>query len=199
MSNDRPPLVAANGARPVQGVVYFAQCRDAVKIGYTAGSPEARVAALQTGCPWPIWLLGSVASPPAGEVLLHNALADHRLRGEWFDAGAVAAAIGGLGVDRPLAAYFVSWLEDANSNAEPLTEHATVKPSEIDGLVECSAWLFARCDFSAQRCAPRQFNGLPVDRWPSRHVAPNTPGHLLMLEDLPDQWGRLADLLDEDK
>lgn len=197
MTNERDPSGVYGAAR--SGVVYFAQCRDAVKIGYTTGSPDARVAALQTGCPWPIWLLGSVASPPAGEVLLHNALADHRLRGEWFDASAVAAVLGGLGVDRPLASYFVAWLEDADRNPEPLTEHATVKPSGVYGLVECGAWVFARCDMSAARCAPRQFKGLDHDRWPSRHVAPDTAGHLLLLEDLPDQWVKLADLLGEEK
>lgn len=191
MSNDRPPYVAANGARPVQGVVYFAQCRDAVKIGYTAGSPEARIAALQTGCPWPIWLLGSVPSPPTGEVLLHNAFASHRLRGEWFDARAVSGALGAMaGVKRPLLAWTIAWNEPGHLDIRPTTEEAKAT-RHGDGDWTLTALVLARTKCGAGTRAALCFDGLSVQ------ARLSVPDRVFFDDNPVDMWSRLDDVVDE--
>lgn len=69
------------------GTVYFAQIGEdgPIKIGFTQGEPLARIAALQTGCPWPIRLLGGVTGDVSDELALHQELAADSLCGEWFD------------------------------------------------------------------------------------------------------------------
>lgn len=54
-----------------------------VKIGYTGGTPEARVGQLQTGLPMQLQLLWSSFGDYEAE--LHARFAAHRVRGEWFD------------------------------------------------------------------------------------------------------------------
>jgi len=80
------------------GCVYFVQVCDAVKIGYTNGDPSERMMELQIGCSYEMMLLGSIESPPAGEVLLHNALDIHRIRGEWFSVEGVGDCLDTLGI-----------------------------------------------------------------------------------------------------
>lgn len=66
--------------------VYFIQHGEAgeIKIGTTGGSPQGRMASLQTGAPLELRLLVSVPGGPADERALHERFAEHRLRGEWF-------------------------------------------------------------------------------------------------------------------
>lgn len=66
--------------------VYFARAGTdgPIKIGFTSGDPAARIAKLQTGCPWPIALLGTMPGSTEDEARLHVIFAAHRVEGEWF-------------------------------------------------------------------------------------------------------------------
>lgn len=66
--------------------VYFARVgRDGpIKIGFTGGDPLDRIADLQTGCPWPIALIGAVPGTTQDEACLHMLFPELRLEGEWF-------------------------------------------------------------------------------------------------------------------
>jgi hypothetical protein len=66
--------------------VYFIQADEAgpIKIGFTAGDPQARLNQLQTGNPSALKLLGAIKGTTAKERELHAALSEHRLQGEWF-------------------------------------------------------------------------------------------------------------------
>ena len=67
--------------------VYFISDGERVKIGYTAQSPQKRLAALQTGNPKPLELLAF--KPEWGmdkEKELHHQFDSLRATGEWFDA-----------------------------------------------------------------------------------------------------------------
>lgn len=73
---------------PDTGNVYFITLGEPpiwVKIGYTASSPRARMATLQTGCPYPMNLLGSIPGTISLEQDLHNVLSEYRRQGEWFE------------------------------------------------------------------------------------------------------------------
>lgn len=68
------------------GTVYLVGCGTAgpVKIGFTTKEPAERIAALQTGSPETLHLLGSFPGTQADEQRLHRQLAAQRLHGEWF-------------------------------------------------------------------------------------------------------------------
>lgn len=63
--------------------IYFVRCGDAVKIGH-ATNAKARAAAIQTGSAESVLLMAFFYAPAAVEKQLHAALAEHRIRGEWF-------------------------------------------------------------------------------------------------------------------
>lgn len=67
-------------------MIYFIQDSGSlnIKIGFTDGSPHARLSALQTGNSSLLVLLGAVAGTMAAEREAHAALAKHRVSGEWF-------------------------------------------------------------------------------------------------------------------
>lgn len=71
------------------GFVYFAVIGypyvTHVKIGFTKGDPEKRIKGLQTGCPFPIKLLGYVFGNVHREQELHDVMRDERVFGEWFE------------------------------------------------------------------------------------------------------------------
>lgn len=70
------------------GFVYFigigAPYVTHVKIGFTAKDPIARMANLQTGCPFKMTMLGYVFGSTGYEQELHRVLEDDRCEGEWF-------------------------------------------------------------------------------------------------------------------
>lgn len=73
---------------PDEGYVYFITIGEPaiwVKIGYTAGDPYARMANLQTGCPYPMTMAGFVLATIGLEQDLHSVLAEYRKQGEWFE------------------------------------------------------------------------------------------------------------------
>jgi hypothetical protein len=70
------------------GWVYFAIIGspepEFMKIGYTSGDPNKRIASLQTGCPVWISLIQIVPGNYDMERELHGVLKDDRCCGEWF-------------------------------------------------------------------------------------------------------------------
>lgn len=70
------------------GTIYYIVCPDTfrVKIGFTMGSPEARLRALRTGSPTEIMLLAIHHGTLDDERRLHERFHELRLHGEWFKA-----------------------------------------------------------------------------------------------------------------
>jgi len=70
-----------------QTKIYFIQSGTSgpIKIGYSGGSIERRLAALQTGHPEPLRLLASMGGDRSTEAELHRRFHTHRRSGEWFD------------------------------------------------------------------------------------------------------------------
>ena len=70
------------------GYVYIIRCEgyEAFKVGMTRSSPQSRVSALQTGCPFKLNLLLAypVMDAERVEASVHALLAGCRLEGEWF-------------------------------------------------------------------------------------------------------------------
>lgn len=62
-----------------------------IKIGYTRGqeSLRNRVAQIQTGHPWKLFVIHTLNGKLSMERMLHNELNAHRLEGEWFDKNPV--------------------------------------------------------------------------------------------------------------
>ncbi|WP_051334349.1 GIY-YIG nuclease family protein [Bradyrhizobium sp. Ai1a-2] len=80
-------------------LVYFAQAGDGgpIKIGFTSADPSDRIAALQTGCPTRISLLGYLAGSKRDEAGLHRRYSYLHLSGEWFRADeSLIEAIGAM-------------------------------------------------------------------------------------------------------
>lgn len=67
-------------------MIYFAEAVGVgnIKIGFTDGPVESRIADLQTGCPVPIRLLGTAPGTLGDEKDLHRRFAAQRVHGEWF-------------------------------------------------------------------------------------------------------------------
>jgi len=90
---------------PRDGYVYFAGgSAGPVKIGFTRQPPEERLAALQTGSPVPLRVLGWVWLEDArgAEAEIHRELTHHRLHGEWFQRVAALDAMNRLVVPAPV-------------------------------------------------------------------------------------------------
>jgi hypothetical protein len=69
---------------PAEGTIYVIGYGGWVKIGFTIGPVERRMAALQTGCPEPLILYGQLTGTVALERELHKRFAVHSCQGEWF-------------------------------------------------------------------------------------------------------------------
>lgn len=72
----------------IYGVVYFvgAKSLGPVKIGFTSDrTVSSRLSQLQTGSHEELVVLGQVDASPAVERAIHNLLASHLVRGEWFE------------------------------------------------------------------------------------------------------------------
>jgi hypothetical protein len=79
----------------VTGLVYFieSQCAERrIKIGMAA-TPEARLAELQTGCPYELRLLATMPGGLRAEAELHARFADLWLIGEWYRPSAELRAL----------------------------------------------------------------------------------------------------------
>ena len=67
-------------------MIYFIQCgtNGPIKIGYTDNDVQARMAQLQTGCPYELRLLWVYNGEDYTEAQVHSELSHERVRGEWF-------------------------------------------------------------------------------------------------------------------
>jgi hypothetical protein len=105
------------------GVVYFIGPKNTgpVKIGYTANrDAEKRRMQLQTGSAEEYLVLGMIDAGPVVERAIHELLALHRVRGEWFEREAALALLSHL-KDQPLSSAgerFWIALADARRGAE---------------------------------------------------------------------------------
>lgn len=72
----------------MSGFVYFIGPTDwrlnRIKIGHTTCAPESRLAAMQTGSPFPLELYAFFRGARSVEQLLHETFAPVREHGEWF-------------------------------------------------------------------------------------------------------------------
>jgi hypothetical protein len=64
-----------------------------VKIGFTRKNPFARMASLQTGCPFKMRMIGYIFGNEAMEAELHDVLCNSRVEGEWFEYSDYVARI----------------------------------------------------------------------------------------------------------
>jgi hypothetical protein len=69
--------------------LYIVRCADTdfYKVGISKINPRYRLAQLQTGCPYELTMqhLFKCAAPEALEIEVHGVLAQHHVRGEWFE------------------------------------------------------------------------------------------------------------------
>lgn len=67
-------------------MIYFIRNTDSgyIKVGYTSKDPLARMAYLQVGSAAKLELVGVIDGEREDERALHQALAEHRVAGEWF-------------------------------------------------------------------------------------------------------------------
>lgn len=82
------------------GTVYVLEDGFAIKVGFTDGPVAKRIAGLQTGNPRTITVIAEIGGATADtEALLHRALGEWNVKGEWFARDAIvahAAAAGGF-------------------------------------------------------------------------------------------------------
>lgn len=79
-----------------------------IKIGYTRSSLRARLAGLQTGCPWPLKVYAYMEGGLDLERVFHETFAPLRLQGEWFQIALKLES-------------FLVWAEDCGDR-EPITD-----------------------------------------------------------------------------
>lgn len=73
---------------PTSGFVYFITAADPgfpIKIGFMKKRTDLRLRTLQTGCPYPLFLVGTVPGTYRDERTLHRRFSAQRLSGEWFE------------------------------------------------------------------------------------------------------------------
>lgn len=79
------------------GLVYFLQVNDdgPIKIGWTGDTEKfaSRRSALQTGCPWPLQLVGTAPGTHDLERALHKRYKPLHMQGEWFFPSAELLAL----------------------------------------------------------------------------------------------------------
>lgn len=77
------------------GTIYVIGAPDGlpVKVGYTEADPYQRLASLQTGSFRPLEVLAQAPGSYWDEMRLHERLAAHRVRGEWFERTEAAEAV----------------------------------------------------------------------------------------------------------
>lgn len=65
-----------------RGKVYFISGGDIIKIGYTSGDPEDRMAQLQSGSPAKLFIMATMPGDMKREKLMHRRFKDLRAHGE---------------------------------------------------------------------------------------------------------------------
>lgn len=91
MSEDQIDQLLADTGRHVAkfradyaGTLYVLRAGEFIKVGFTKGDVLDRIAALQTGCPTKLFLLGTGPGGRFIERELHKILKDYRSHGEWY-------------------------------------------------------------------------------------------------------------------
>lgn len=75
------------------------------KIGYSE-NPTARLATLQTGCPYPLTLAATVVGGVEQERQLHQDFSEYRLQGEWFQYNKFIQSYFGVVSSKHARVYF---------------------------------------------------------------------------------------------
>src|SRR5258708_4315485 len=104
-----------------------------IKIGFTDGEVEARLQALQTGCPGVLVVLFHIEGSEQDETAWHERFANVRERGEWFRP-----------VPELLLAIMeakVSHLEAENARLLELTKAQSDKIFILENNEKCVDWL----------------------------------------------------------
>lgn len=87
-----------------KGFVYFLQCGEFIKIGFTF-SLATRISSIRGSTPFEVNLLGYICAPPELELSLHGQFEHLRHSGEWFrEAAELRKYIAGTTVERSAAA-----------------------------------------------------------------------------------------------
>lgn len=151
--------------------IYFVEMvnEPCVKIGYTAGTAEKRMAQLQTGQPQKLRLLGTIPGDKHGESGLHKHFADLRLNGEWFEKTERLLAIIRDLVANQRAWYFCRLFDVAIKKME----HAWVAAFEFQPNTDLSAYedhifSYKRMDTEAQLAKANQ----RIEAYEKRHGEP---------------------------
>ncbi len=66
--------------------IYFIQVDGdgPIKIGITRHDPRKRMVKIQSDCPWPVRLLGTIKGDVEQEATIHRQLGQFKIQGEWF-------------------------------------------------------------------------------------------------------------------
>lgn len=74
--------------------IYFLQANGdgPIKIGFTTNDPVRRKTMLQTGCPWPVKLIGAIEGTESQEKQIHLLLSRWKTSGEWFESHPIVLA-----------------------------------------------------------------------------------------------------------
>jgi len=138
--------------------IYFARAGadGPIKIGVTGGDPARRIAAISTGCPWPVSLIAVRVGSSQHEEFLHRKFAAHRLNGEWFSpAEELLNLIDGL--QDPLFEWPAEWHIDGERNAI-----FNIRLNVFDGISQAS---FGEIAGTTQAT---------VSRWETGELSPNS-------------------------
>jgi len=81
-----PRLLPGRRDLTLKGLVYFLEADGAsrIKIGWTRGAVEWRIATLRTGCPFELRQLGAMQGSEQDERRVHAEFAHLRIAREWF-------------------------------------------------------------------------------------------------------------------
>ena len=90
-----------------ESVVYFVDCGSFTKIGHTAQRIIDRMNGIKTHNPFPLALWGLIAGPVSLEREIHEVLASHRRRNEWFE------------FDEPTKGDIRRWIAENGGNVFP--------------------------------------------------------------------------------
>lgn len=108
----------------MSGFVYFVQCHDRVKIGFST-NPTLRLVKIEADTPYDCALLGVVDAAVFPERELHEQFAMYRMKGEWFLAA------------RPILDFIAE--HSAPAEPEPMPVELSAPPAEIIGAEHVKA------------------------------------------------------------
>jgi hypothetical protein len=122
-------------------VVYFVQAGAGgpIKIG-VASDLNARVGALQTGCPELLVVLASIEGDAATETIYHAHLRRFRLRGEWFKPAPEVLEC----VDRAKSGLLPEELRPRAADDGEYFSHVRNLVGWVRALVRCQGWSASR-------------------------------------------------------